>query len=111
MTWFDIKSAIDITNIYELPDILKENIEAPIIIKNPASSIYYLGIGYIKSLHNHIIDNYAGYNIIFICDVGDDVAYAQAAIKQGFKYILFNGNEFLKIKLQSIADKCNVKIL
>lgn len=73
-----------------------------IIIKNSNHSIYYLGLGYLNELRKSSLSLFA-HNCIFICDVDDDLAFAQAALKMGFKYLLFKGKIVLQQKLNQIA--------
>ncbi len=96
----------EVSNIDEIKEIIQDNIT----LKNPDQSIHYLGLGYIKALEDFICDNYKDLNIKFICDCDDDPALVQAAMRMGFKNIMFKGSVEYFEKLQQIADKCQVNL-
>jgi hypothetical protein len=96
----------EVGNIDEIKKVIQDNIT----LKNPDKSIHYLGLGYIKSLADWVGDNYQTLNITFICDCDDDPSLVQAAMKMGFKNILFTGSIEYFEKLKQIAAQYQINL-
>jgi hypothetical protein len=80
-------------------------------LQNPAESLQYLGIGYIKSMIDEAVLQRPDAPHTFICDAGNNPAIVQEAFKAGFQTVRFEGSESVRDQLVSIATQYGGVIL
>jgi len=102
---------IEISSLYDLDNYRDfiEDSEQKIIIKNKKNTIYSLGFPYIDLMLKSIAKEYKD-NIEIYIDIGDDAAIAAHGVEKGYKSIIFNGDDIIKNKLESIGEIIGNKV-
>lgn len=102
-----------IHNLKEMEQAFKDAEKSghALILKNAEDSIFYLGPAYLFEMFTFVSNKFPTVKAEFICDVADLAAYAQIALKLGFKQIFFSGSEEVLKKLQQIAAHYNAKVI
>ena len=80
-------------------------------LQNPAGSIHYLGLLYIRHMVEEAVIRYPQVPYDFICDCSDDAPAVMEAIRMGFKTVCYSGEPEIATKLQDMAEQAGVHLL
>lgn len=82
-----------------------------IYLTNTKASLAQYGVTYFCKLAENIKLLFPQYKISFIIDADDNPFLVRQALREGFKFIIFKGNNEILEKLSNVADNYQAEII